>query len=109
MYGTLPPGRGADYPSAWVDLPGGLGEALIVGAHPHAHMVIMIPGGEFDIATAPGLSGRLEPLAETGDMPAVLPLPSRSTPRRDFSKAAGCARAFVGFCFEVFEPGKHDG
>ena len=37
MYGTLPQGRGVSQTAAWVGLPGGLGEALIWGAHSHAY------------------------------------------------------------------------
>jgi hypothetical protein len=88
------------------------GEAPISGAYSHAYMVIIVRGGEFDIATAPGLSPPLEPLAETGGV-AVRPRRGRrslagSTPRGDFSDATGGARTIVGLCFEVFESGEHD-
>jgi hypothetical protein len=96
MHGTLPPGRGVNYTSDCVGLPNGLGKA-------------------------PGLSRRLEPLAETGGRHAcsatrvaVRPRRGRrslagSTPGGDFSDAAEGARTIGGFCFEVFEPGEHDG
>jgi len=168
MHGTLPPRRGVNHTSAWVGLPNGLGEAPLCGAYSHAYMVIIILGGEFDIATAPGLSRRLEPLAKTGRPHACSPTAARPqreprcgrlvhgfagrrdscggavtfsvsraamadawvpvlivrvavrprrgrrslagcTPRGGFSGAAEGARAIVGFCFEVFEPGEYDG
>ncbi len=97
MYGTLPQGRGVSQTSAWVGLPGGLGEALIWGAHSHAYTAMAD-------SWVPALIVRVAARPRRG---------SRSlagcTPRRDFSDAAGAARTIVGFCFEVFEPGEHDG
>jgi anti-anti-sigma factor len=62
MCGTLlPPTRGADHRAAG----GGAGSPLTWGIQSHGRLVIIVLGGELDIATAPGLAGQREPLAET--------------------------------------------
>jgi hypothetical protein len=55
-----------DHPLTCGGLPSGTGDALTLGICSHGRLVIIILGGELDIATAPGLARRPEPLAETG-------------------------------------------
>lgn len=67
MCGTLlPPTRGADHRAAGGAPLGAPGSPLTWGIHSHGRLVIIVLGGELDIATAPGLAGQLEPLAERG-------------------------------------------
>jgi hypothetical protein len=64
MHMTSPPQT--DHPLTCGGLPSGTGDALTLGICSHGRLVIIILGGELDIATAPGLARRLEPLPETG-------------------------------------------
>lgn len=63
---SLPRMRGPDHPLTCGGLPGGTGDVLTLGVCSHGRLVIIVLGGELDIATAPGLARLLEPLAETG-------------------------------------------
>jgi anti-anti-sigma factor len=58
--------RGPDRAGARGEQTSGPRNVLTSGIHSHGQMVFIILGGELDLATAPGLAGRLAPLAESG-------------------------------------------
>jgi STAS domain len=63
---SLPLMRGPDHTLTCGGLPSGTADALTLGICSHGQLVIIVLGGELDIATAPGLARRLGPLAEIG-------------------------------------------
>ena len=62
----LPRGRDADHPLSRGRLARYVGKQLTWSIQSGGHLAVVVVNGELDTGTAPGLSGQLEPLADTG-------------------------------------------
>jgi hypothetical protein len=88
---SVPRTRGPDHLVACGEQPGGTRKVLTWGIHSDGQLVCIILGGEFDIATAPGLDRQLSPLVENRQSPS--PGPGRRQRRRTRREwhAEGCS------------------